>query len=172
MWKKGVTDSSQVKFSIVYTSLIKNKLRKKYKEYYAFFKDPICFDDLENDIKTLVELYESKQINIYKSKVPIYDSDNKILKTNSLENRLNSIIYALDHLENEHDAYYVINTSVDKHITCTDSSMLIYKIKFIDFYILFMICFLLYYLGYISFKKSIILLSSMVLILYIFLYKL
>ena len=169
MWVKGITDDTQTRFSIVYISMIKNKLRKRYKEYYAFFKEPISFEDLEKDINELLESYNLKKR--YKAKVPIYVKYHKLLTNTSVEKRLNAIAYALTNLSKDMDAYYVIKPVSDIHIEFKEHNTLYYNIRVIDFSFLFIICILLYYLGYISLKNVIILLGSMVIILYIILYK-
>ena len=173
MWEKSVTDDTQTRFSVVYSSIIKNKLRKRYKEYYAYFKEPVSFEDLEKDIKLLLESYTSKKkYTRYNTTVPIYVKYNKILKSTSVEKILNALVYALTNLYNDMDAYYVIKPVSELHIEFKESISLNYNIRILNFSILFIICSLLYYLGYMSLQNVMILLSSMVLLMYIILYKL
>lgn len=173
MWVKGVTDDTQTRFSVVYISMIKNKLRKRYEEYYAFFKEPVSLEDLEQDIKLLLESYTSKKkYTRYNTTIPIYIKENKILKSNLVEKRLNALVYALSNLSKDMDAFYVIQPLSDINVEFKEPSMLNYKIRLVDFSMLFIIIILLYYFGYMSLNNSIILLSSMVLLMYIILYKL
>jgi len=169
MWVKGVTEQNQVRFSVVYRSMIQNKLKKRYRESLAFFKHPISYKEIEKDIISLLDAYPDKK---YVPTPLLFNKDGTILCNRSVEQILQSLSYALSHLTTEEDAYYKIRQPSVKQMDFVNQPMLIYLIRLVDIVLLCILCALLYSFEYLSFQNACILFISLGMAMYIVIWKL
>ena len=163
MWVQGVSDN-HARFSVVYRSMIKAKLRKQYKESRAEFLLPLSYENIEKEIKGLLGAYPSKP---YRS-VALF-SDHK-LSNASITKRLNSFAYALSNLEM--DAYYTIENVSPFLPEINKPSSMLYPMRIINFILLCSIFGIMYWFGYISLQHTIYLCIASMIIMYMILYKL
>lgn len=167
MWVKG-TNKDQVKFSVVYRTMIKLKVKRNYRYMRAFFNHPISYEDIETEIHGLIQAYPSKP---YTPTIDIIVKE-KVLVDVSIVTRLNAIHYALSTLTDETDAHFVLEPCPDTSIEFVEQPLVIHRVRWIDMLLLFIVCVLLYLFGYVSLRTSGMLWATLSIIMYIMIWKL
>ena len=109
MWIRIQSLNERYKFSTLLYTMIRQKLKKKYKKTYAMIHDSdIDYNVIERDIWMLITSYYTN--TIYQTVTPLYGKNNTKITTQDTVSLLNYMAYAVKHITP--DARYKISKDI------------------------------------------------------------